>query len=1016
MFNQIYESLTCRIKETTATLPRVQQIVVHKCPPGNLMVSVYESEPWYKFWMMSDGTVVPVKRIHNEISDSGVKIYGTDDSTLMGSGALRGHIDAGAKFMAIQYAVKPTDDQIEKLKRLFVKYRVTSVEISDWKKLGSGVDTIGNNVKSPNHLEYMIRYGKIDEASLSDLQRKQRTITWLFPTFHDRVSRIQDMGGLRLTSVDDDNWDFKVHSGTKKDVWYDCVIHFKNIPETLAKYVRDKRLWVSDKSRIDLRKLAGKFISGVNVQTFCSCPADIFYGGHYIRGKPQYDAKYTNPEHRPPRKRNPNQYGAYCFDDRAMVLMSDGTFKSIRDVKIGDSVFTHTGGIHKVVNTFHREAEVINVSINGVLGEFGVTPGHKFYTRGRNNKCLCGCGKELSNSSGIINHYGVKHLYSRKFTSGHAKRKQVIDDKSMNLIWSEVGTLDRYSMLYTPTLKFGDEIIIDPNIARLVGYYIAEGSLLGKHTNDNCTGTFVNSKGKLIRGTGIVFTISNEEINTIGADIVRILKQKFGVVARIRKVDYTRSSGVRSRYTQISVHNKPVYELMNELVGFNKSICNNILRWNFDGKVQLLLGWFLGDGCFQRGCYCTFVSSSEILSQQLFSLIQSIGIRPRIKKYRSTNTSGFVGSRFYVDMPINEVGEAFIKSCSILGKTVNCGSKKFETFRGSGCSVSGVGNFRMFRKIDHIISGKSMVYNIEVEDDNSYIVNGVAVHNCKHTALIMKAMPFYTNTVAKWLRDFYGEEISKLEVEAKKAFGWARSAAGELRKRVEPEREKKPVRRPGIRVGKTHLSPEEIEEPGETRARESISIMESEDEKLNWFTNRTNRHVSLVKKAAYKIYKVYPEFKGLLDRAKHHDDSKFEEPERTPYISITWRHKLENERGKYDPINSKGYQRPGLLKKEDENAAVLRHITTNSHHPEYHLKDKSEADVSNKGGLNKCVDASAMPDLDIAEMVSDWQAMSEELGTNTAREWFDKQRDVRWHFSPHQVELINKILRVFEED
>lgn len=55
-----------------------------------------------------------------------------------------------------------------------------------------------------------------------------------------------------------------------------------------------------------------------------------------------------------------------------------------------------------------------------------------------------------------------------------------------------------------------------------------------------------------------------------------------------------------------------------------------------------------------------------------------------------------------------------------------------------------------------------------------------------------------------------------------------------------------------------------------------------------------------------------------------------------------------------------------------------------------------------------------MPEIDVAEMVADWQAMAEELQTNTAREWFEKQKDVRWHFSERQVKLIDKLLSVFE--
>ena len=56
-----------------------------------------------------------------------------------------------------------------------------------------------------------------------------------------------------------------------------------------------------------------------------------------------------------------------------------------------------------------------------------------------------------------------------------------------------------------------------------------------------------------------------------------------------------------------------------------------------------------------------------------------------------------------------------------------------------------------------------------------------------------------------------------------------------------------------------------------------------------------------------------------------------------------------------------------------------------------------------------------MPDLDVAEMVADWQAMSEELQTNTAREWYDKQEGVRWRFSETQKKLIDKVLQVFEK-
>jgi hypothetical protein len=192
------------------------------------------------------------------------------------------------------------------------------------------------------------------------------------------------------------------------------------------------------------------------------------------------------------------------------------------------------------------------------------------------------------------------------------------------------------------------------------------------------------------------------------------------------------------------------------------------------------------------------------------------------------------------------------------------------------------------------------------------------------------------------------------------------------------------------------------------------------DEKEKFFKERTGNHIGMVQAAAKKLSQARilseEDSEKLMNQVAHHDQSKFEEPEHTPYVSLTWRHKIEKEQGEFDSMKDKGYQTPGLLAKEDENDATLHHVRNNSHHPEAHLADKGEANIdpNDRNKSVKCIDASAMPDVDVAEMVADWQAMSQELGTNSARQWFKKCQDVRWHFSEHQVELIDKLLKVFE--
>ena len=69
------------------------------------------------------------------------------------------------------------------------------------------------------------------------------------------------------------------------------------------------------------------------------------------------------------------------------------------------------------------------------------------------------------------------------------------------------------------------------------------------------------------------------------------------------------------------------------------------------------------------------------------------------------------------------------------------------------------------------------------------------------------------------------------------------------------------------------------------------------EEKVAHFEKRTQEHIDRVKAAAQKIVDagVLGEHDGalLLNQVQEHDASKLEEPERTPYIELTWKYKFE---------------------------------------------------------------------------------------------------------------------------
>lgn len=84
----------------------------------------------------------------------------------------------------------------------------------------------------------------------------------------------------------------------------------------------------------------------------------------------------------------------------------------------------------------------------------------------------------------------------------------------------------------------------------------------------------------------------------------------------------------------------------------------------------------------------------------------------------------------------------------------------------------------------------------------------------------------------------------------------------------------------------------------------------------------------------------------------------------------------------------------------------------NCHHPEYYAEDAELNYRDRDEKPEKIIDATKMQDLDIAEMCADWLGMAEELGDN-AKDWADKNVNVRWKFTDNQTDLIYRIINKF---
>lgn len=166
-------------------------------------------------------------------------------------------------------------------------------------------------------------------------------------------------------------------------------------------------------------------------------------------------------------------------------------------------------------------------------------------------------------------------------------------------------------------------------------------------------------------------------------------------------------------------------------------------------------------------------------------------------------------------------------------------------------------------------------------------------------------------------------------------------------------------------------------------------LFENISEEEKFFIDRTKNHIRLVSETIDKLvaYGNWQEFSNaeLIRRKEKHDLSKFEEPERTPYIELTW------------------CKKQGIRSNNPEiHKATMHHVLNNSHHPEYWNPKEANIDLANRDKANKPIDVSKMPNIDIAEMCCDWVAMGIEMG-NTAKDWYKKVKDIRWIFQKNKM-------------
>ena len=370
----------------------------------------------------------------------------------------------------------------------------------------------------------------------------------------------------------------------------------------------------------------------------------------------------------------------YCFPAGTLVRMADGSNKPIEDVKVLDEVLTAEGNVRRVLSTIaHHTSEPITCLKVWGHNHLKATPEHPILTkRGYVPIGQLRIGDKVAfpkyapQSSTIIQ--TGDFLYDRNH-GPQSKRKYRNGSRCTGSTYAK-GIPGKTSVTITAT-PVPDAIRLTPEFGRVAGFYLAEG-----HTSP-CT---------------VYFSFNATEEHTLAAECASLIRKSLGCEPHVR---------IRARNVcQVSIHGAGWAKLFDALFsrGSNaKALCPELASGPKDFLRNVLSGWMDGDRHHSHSA----VSVSRKLALGMFDIANAHGLMPVIGTHQNPKIGRDGRPRQH----------SWLVGWAALGN-VNHQTEQDETHL-----------WRTVRGLEQEeFSG--YVFNLHVEGDNSYVTEGIGVHNC----------------------------------------------------------------------------------------------------------------------------------------------------------------------------------------------------------------------------------------------------------------------------------------------
>ena len=365
--------------------------------------------------------------------------------------------------------------------------------------------------------------------------------------------------------------------------------------------------------------------------------------------------------------------GGGCFSGDTRILMSNGLYKNIKDVEIGDYVINKYGNPVKVLNSFCSGIKkVVAFKSNSFYKETVVTPEHKFYV-----------GDLSSLSKNTVKSRGYKDclLKNNKLKKSKLKWKELSKSKDDVLLFPKKVNFSLEKEFIIKLFKYNKlDFEIKPSYD--LGY------LFGTFLGDGCS--IINEK----KYTGKVVWYFGLNENDLVQKLSKCIKNIFNKDVVVKT---TKNMNI------VSFYYKPLADFLNSFgKKTNKKLPGNLIIDNTDYNKGIYDGLIDSDGYYLKDGRIE-VSNTSVYIIELFNVITSI---------------------LYNYVPNNSFRDNF--GGKFKNKNISFSSKTLKSYKKRQLADFFIIKKSQLKDLEKEIP----VYDLTVDcDSHSFIADNMIVHN-----------------------------------------------------------------------------------------------------------------------------------------------------------------------------------------------------------------------------------------------------------------------------------------------